>query len=324
MHKEKCEADARMRTQDRLPADKGRKKKRLIKIRFALTVLAGLLLLCGIFALRQFGPGLVRQYRQQQRLTELPDGSTLEVIFLDVGQADATLLFCDGMTMLIDTGYWENVDILLDYLDAYQVETIDYLVLTHADSDHIGGAADVLASYEVEEVFFSDFEKDNPSYTGLIGALQEEGLTAWLPDPGYGIAFGGATVTFLGPVGEWDTPNNTSICLRIDHGVNSFLFTGDAQQEAEEALLASGQELSATVYKVGHHGSYTSSTEAFLNAVQPQYAVISCGTGNDYGHPHTSALKHLEAVGAEIYRTDLQGTLTFVSDGSTLTVPEGS
>ncbi len=293
-----------------------------IKIRSLLTVLAGLLLLCGIFAVRQFGPGLVRLYRQQQRLAALQEGSVLEVIYLDVGQADATLLFCDGETMLIDTGYWENVDILLDYLEAYQVETIDYLVLTHSDSDHIGGAADVLHSYEVEEVFFSDFEKDNSSYTGLMEALSDERLTAWLPEPGYEIMFGGAMVTFLGPVGEWDTPNNTSICLRIDHGVNSFLFTGDAEEEAEEALLKSGQELSATVYKVGHHGSYTSSTEAFLNAVRPQYAVISCGVDNDYGHPHTSALRRLEAVGAVIYRTDTMGTLTFISDGSTLTVPQ--
>ncbi len=285
-------------------------------------MLAGVLLLCGIFALRQFGPDLVRLYRQQLRLSELPDGSFLEVIYLDVGQADATLLFCDGETMLIDTGYWENVDILLDYLDAYQVETIDYLVLTHADSDHIGGAADVLYNYEVEEVFFSDFEKDNSSYTGLMEALSDKKLTAWLPDPGYEITFGGATVTFLGPIGEWDTPNNTSICLRIDHGVNSFLFTGDAEEEAEDALVESGRELAATVYKVGHHGSYASSTEVFLNAVRPQYAVISCGADNDYGHPHTSALRRLEAGGAKIYRTDTQGTLVFLSDGSALTLPD--
>ncbi len=312
-----------MREKHAVTGDKSEKRKNnRIKLRACLTVLIGLLILCGIFTLRQFGPGLLRQYRQQQRLAALPEDSTLEVIYLDVEQADATLLFCDGETMLIDTGYWEDVDILLDYLEAYEVETIDYLVLTHADSDHIGGAADVLREFEVEEVFFSDFEKENSSYMSLLDALSEEGLTAWLPEPGYTVDFGGATVTFLGPVGEWDTPNNTSICLRIDHGVNSFLFTGDAEGEAEEALVESGQELAATVYKVGHHGSYTSSTETFLNAVKPQYAVISCGEENDYGHPHTSTLKRLEAVGAQIYRTDTQGTLVFVSDGSTLTMPQ--
>ncbi|MCD8067305.1 MAG: MBL fold metallo-hydrolase, partial [Lachnospiraceae bacterium] len=248
----------------------------------------------------------------------LSEGSLLEVIYLDVGQADATLLLCDGETMLIDTGGYEDTDLLISYLYEYEVDVIEYLVLTHSDSDHIGGSADVLREFEVEEVFFSDFEKENSSYLNLMEALEEERLEAWLPDLGYEVELGGATITFLGPVGEWDTPNNTSICLRVDHGVNSFLFTGDAEAEAEEALVESGQNLKATVYKVGHHGSYTSSTEIFLSAVQPQYAVISCGEGNDYGHPHEQALRRLEGVGAEIFRTDTQGTITFISDGNTL------
>ncbi|MCD8326503.1 MAG: MBL fold metallo-hydrolase [Lachnospiraceae bacterium] len=279
---------------------------------------AGLLILLAIFSLKEFGPRILQQYQVGGQSEDLPEGSLLEVVYLDVGQADATLLLCDGETMLIDTGSWENPELLISYLYDCEVEVIDYLVLTHSDSDHIGGAADILGEFKVEEVFFSDFAKENSSYLNLMEALEEEQLTAWLPEAGYEAELGGATVTFLGPVGEWDTPNNTSICLRVDHGVNSFLFTGDAEAEAEEALVESGQNLHATVYKVGHHGSYTSSTELFLSAVQPQYAVISCGEGNDYGHPHEQTLQRLWQVGAEILRTDTQGTIVFISDGNTL------
>ncbi len=256
-----------------------KRKKKSIRLRFFATVFAGLLVLLAIFSLKEFGPQLLQQYQDKMLSEALPEGSLLEAAYLDVGQADATLLFCDGETMLIDTGGYEDTEMILSYLYEYEVDVIEYLVLTHSDSDHIGGAADILRKFEVEEVFFSDFEKENSSYLNLMEALEEERLTAWLPDAGYEVELGGATVTFLGPVGVWDTPNNTSICLRVDHGVNSFLFTGDAEAEAEEALVENGQNLRATVYKVGHHGSYTSSTELLLNAVQPQYAVISCGGG---------------------------------------------
>ncbi|MCD7738106.1 MAG: MBL fold metallo-hydrolase [Lachnospiraceae bacterium] len=296
-----------------------KRKKKSIRLRFYVTVFAGFLALLAIFSLKEFGPWLLRQYQDKRLSGTLPEGSLLEVVYLDVGQADAALLLCDGETMLIDTGGYEDTELIISYLYEYEVDMIEYLVLTHSDSDHIGGAADILREFEVEEVFFSDFEKENSSYLNLMEALEEEQLTAWLPDAGYEVELGGATVTFLGPVGEWDTPNNTSICLRVDHGVNSFLFTGDAEAEAEEELVEKGQNLRATVYKVGHHGSYTSSTELLLNAIQPQYAVISCGEGNDYGHPHDQTLRRLEKVGAEIFRTDTQGTITFISDGKSLT-----
>ncbi|MCD7806059.1 MAG: MBL fold metallo-hydrolase [Lachnospiraceae bacterium] len=297
-----------------------KRKKKSIKFRFYVTVFTGFLLLLALFSLREFGPRLWQKYRDQIQSNALPEGSLLEVVYLDVGQADATLLLCDGETMLIDAGSWENTDLLISYLYDYEVDDIRYLVLTHSDSDHIGGAADILREFEVEEVFFSDFTKENSSYLNLMEALEEEQLCAWLPEPGYEVNLGGAAVTFLGPVGEWDTPNNTSICLRVDHGANSFLFTGDAEAEAEEALVDSGQDLRATVYKVGHHGSYTSSTELFLSAVKPQYAVISCGVDNDYGHPHEQALGRLWQAGAEVLRTDTQGTIVFISDGSSLTI----
>jgi competence protein ComEC len=151
--------------------------------------------------------------------------------------------------------------------------------------------------------------------------LEDRGLEVTLPSPGVQFSLGGAEVEILGPLTiNPDEQNNSSIILMVTHGDVKFLFTGDAERRAEQALLESGASLSATVLKAGHHGSDTSTTYPFLREVMPEYAVISCGRGNIYGHPHDNLLSRLRDADVTLYRTDLQGTVTFVSDGKTLSV----
>ena len=244
---------------------------------------------------------------------------TMEVHFIDVGQGDATLIVCGSESMLIDAGDSDKGTLIQNYLQKNGIEKLDYLILTHPDSDHIGGAPVIITKFEVDQVFVSNFEKDNDTYRKLIQALDYKNLTAQTPEVGDIFMLGSAECTVLAPVRTYDEPNNASIALLIRNGENSFLFTGDAESIAEEDILRAGIDIKADVYKAGHHGSKTSSTQTFLDAVSPDYAVISCEEGNSYGHPHAQTLNALRAMGVLVYRTDEQGSLIVTSDGSSLT-----
>lgn len=250
------------------------------------------------------------------------DDSLLNVYFLDVGQGDCTILTQGDHAMIIDAGDNDQGTAVQSYLNYLGITSLDYAVLTHPDADHIGGMDVVLYKFDCDTVLMPDREADTRTYDDVIQAMRSKSETPVHPEPGTTCSFGDASFTILAPLADYTDTNDCSIVIRLTHGDNTFLFTGDAEVPAEEDILASGQELSADVLKAGHHGSSTSTSEDFLDAVSPDYAVISCGEGNKYGHPHAETLNKFRERNIVVYRTDEQGTVIASSDGTSITWSE--
>ena len=241
----------------------------------------------------------------------------LQVYFLDVGQGDSTLVICDGESMIIDGGPASASEFLYAFIrDTLKLEHMDFVINTHPHEDHVGGISAVLNAVPVDLILSPLTEWNSKKFESMKSLASKQGAPIIVPDEGDTLQLGGATVTVLHcwpQAGTYTTTNDTSIVVRIDYGETSIIVTGDAEYTSEYMMIDSGLPLKADVLRVGHHGSYTSTTQEFLEAVGPQYAVISCGKGNDYGHPHQVTLNKL--AGIELYRTDLQGTVLCVSDG---------
>ena len=248
--------------------------------------------------------------------TPVMDGVNLTVHYLDVGQADSALIECNGEFLLIDGGNVEDGQMVVSYLDQQGVETLSALVCTHAHEDHVGGLPAVLAKFDVESVYAPVTEYSTKIYSNFVRYADEEGCGITIPSPGDSFTVGGAQVTVLGPVEEYDDPNNTSLVLMVEYGSSSFLFTGDMEVLAENAILDIGADVRADVLKVGHHGSETSSGYRFIYEVMADYCVISVGADNEYGHPHDAPLSRLKDSGAVIFRTDELGTVIARTDGT--------
>lgn len=256
---------------------------------------------------------------KEEEEPSVPQNSKLEVHFIDVGQADASLIVCDGKTMLIDGGNVGDSNLLYSYLQKKGVRHLDYVVATHAHEDHVGGLAGALSYASVGVALSPVLTYSTKAFSNFVKKVEDNGISLTVPKAGDSFVLGGATVQVLGPVKEYDEPNNTSIVLRVVYGSLSFLFTGDMESDAEADLIESGAILQSTVLKVGHHGSSTSSSYRFLREVRPSYGVISVGTDNDYGHPHEEVLSRYRDAEVKLYRTDLQGDIVCTSDdGKTL------
>ncbi|MCM1124453.1 MAG: MBL fold metallo-hydrolase [Eubacterium sp.] len=243
----------------------------------------------------------------------------MEVHFIDVGQGDATLITCGGHAMLIDSGDDTKGTAIQNYLKKQNIKQLDYLLLTHPDADHIGGAPVIITKFDIDKVFVSNYEKDTKAYQKLIQALDNKRLKYLTPSVGSQYSLGTAAITILAPNATYDNPNDASIACIIQNGNNKFLFTGDAGEEAEKDIAGSGHDISADVYHVGHHGSRYSTSKKFFDAVNPDYAVISCGEDNSYGHPHAETLNTLRMNGVKVYRTDEEGTVIATADGKKIT-----
>lgn len=254
-----------------------------------------------------------------EKLGKEPVTGELEIHFLDVGQADCTLVKCDGYTMLIDTGLDEQGTKIQNYLQKQGIDRLDYLVLTHPDADHIGSADVVMTKFEIGTIFMSNFEKDTKTYKNLFKLIEDNQIHYLSPAVGNVYALGSASFQILAPNRKYDDPNDASIALLITHGENTFLFTGDAEKAAEEDMLNNGLNLAADVLHAGHHGSKTSNTEEFINTVMPRYAVISCGIDNSYGLPDAEVLNRFREKEMMVYRTDEQGTIVATSNGEKIT-----
>ena len=253
---------------------------------------------------------------------KIAEGSTFEVRYLDVGQADAALIECDGHYMLIDGGNVEDSSLIVAVLKRLGITHLDYIIGTHEHEDHIGGLAGALNVCSVGQVMCSTASYDSKAFNSFVKYTEAQGKEVFIPEVGDSFSLGSSQVTILGPVRKYDDANNNSIVTRIEYGDTSFLFTGDMEREAELDLLDYWDEskIKSTVLKVGHHGSETSTSYPFLRAIEPVYGVISVGKGNSYGHPDEAVTSHLRDAEVKVYRTDEQGDIIILSDGKQIQV----
>ena len=241
------------------------------------------------------------------------------VHFINVGQADATLILSAGESCLVDAGDFESADSLISYLDSIGIETLDYLVMTHPHADHIGSMDDVLENYTVGQVILPDFSlapaPTSKIFQTVIETINAKQIPAVTAQQGQSYSLGNGTLEILADGVKTDNYNNLSPVIRFS-GEFSVLLSGDGEKEVEQDVLGSGVNLKADVFQAGHHGSSTSNTREFLQAVRPQITVVSCGKDNSYGHPHKEAIENFQLVGSDIYRTDKQGNVVvYYQDG---------
>ena len=250
--------------------------------------------------------------------TGTAQAGTLTVTWLDVGQGDAAVIQCGGQSMLVDGGKPEKSSYIYAWLQQHGLSYLDVIVATHVDADHIGGLSGALNYASVGTAYCSVTTGTTETFQSFVKYLAQRGKQITVPTAGETFALGGAQVQILGPLHRAEDSNDNSIVLKVSFGATSFLFTGDAERAEEQDLLNAGVNLQSTVLKVGHHGSDTSTSYPFLRAVAPQYAVISVGAGNSYGHPTEAVLSRLRDAGVTTFRTDMQGEITAVSDGQTI------
>lgn len=250
--------------------------------------------------------------------TGIAQAGTLTVTWLDVGQGDAAVIQCGGQSMLIDGGKPEKSSYIYAWLQQHGLSYLDVIVATHVDADHIGGLSGALNYASVGTAYCPETTGTTETFQSFVKYLAQRGKQITVPTAGETFALGGAQIQILGPLHRAEDSNDNSIVLKVSFGATSFLFTGDAERTEEQDLLNSGVNLQSTVLKVGHHGSDTSTSYPFLRAVAPQYAVISVGAGNSYGHPTEAVLSRLRDAGVTTFRTDMQGEITAVSDGQTI------
>ena len=250
--------------------------------------------------------------------TGTSQAGALTVTWLDVGQGDAAVIQCGGQTMLIDGGKPEKSSYIYAWLQQHGLSYLDVIVATHVDADHIGGLSGALNYASVGTAYCPVTTGTTETFQSFVKYLAQQGKQITVPTAGETFELGGAQVQILGPLHSAEDSNDNSIVLKVSFGATSFLFTGDAERAEEQDLLNAGVNLQSTVLKVGHHGSDTSTSYPFLRAVAPQYAVISVGAGNSYGHPTEAVLSRLRDAGVTTFRTDMQGEITAVSDGQTV------
>ncbi len=253
-------------------------------------------------------------------------GAQMTVTYLNVGQGDSAFIqLPNGQTMLIDSGSEEYGNTVLGFIRDKGYTKIDYLIATHPHEDHIGGMATVINGLEVGRIYIPLAENNTRTYENLLETIVNRNVETFEAKAGTRIvdSSGVLLAYFLAPNGgAYDELNNYSAVVKLEYGDTSFLFMGDAEAEAEDDLMNSmGSLLSADVLKVGHHGSDTSSQLDFLNTVDPTYAVISCGADNQYGHPSETTIENLASLGTRIYRTDTDGNIPFISNGTSVTPP---
>lgn len=244
----------------------------------------------------------------------------LLVHFIDVGQGDSILIQSGGRSMLVDAGENDQGETVVSYLQSQGISSLDYVIGTHPHSDHIGGLDTVIESFDVKDVILPPAEHTTKTFEDVVDAVADKGLSVTEPKPGDQYEIGDASFTILAPNRDYgDDLNDWSVGIRLEYGQNHFVMCGDAEEGAEADICANGLDLSADVLKAGHHGSRTSTSEAFLDKVNPKTVVIQCGEGNSYGHPHQETLDKLNARGIQVFRTDLDGTVVAHCDGASIT-----
>ncbi|HCB99730.1 MAG TPA: MBL fold metallo-hydrolase [Ruminococcaceae bacterium] len=231
------------------------------------------------------------------------------VHFIDIGQGDSELIWCGGEGMMIDGGPNASDGKAEQYAAAHGITKLKYIVPTHPDEDHVGGLTNVVQKLSVQYAIMTDATANTRTFENLVKTIKQRQIPIIRAKAGAHYTLGSASFTILGPVKEYDDTNDMSIVLKLQYKGVSFLFTGDAPIRAESDMMQSGENLSATVLKVGHHGSKTATSQAFLQAVNPKYAIVSVGKDNHYGLPDGIVLNRLKQMNIQTYRTDEKGTI---------------
>lgn len=257
------------------------------------------------------------------RDTSFGDNSTMYVSFIDVGQGNCTLVTCGDSAILVDSGEAGEAQNVINYIKNRNIDKLDCVVATHPHSDHIGGMAQILTEFEIKDVIMPEIPEDivptTKIYEKFLNAVAENAENVIAAESGMTYSYGEMKLEIFAPLKDYDNLNDMSVISRISYGETSVMFTGDATTAVEKDLLKKKIDYSADILNVGHHGSKTSSSEQWLKAVSPEYAVICCGKGNDYGHPHSVVTERLEKFGIAFYRTDIDGTVIFASDSRVFT-----
>jgi len=244
-----------------------------------------------------------------------PEPGTLTVHFIDVGQGDSILLDFGDIEVLIDGG--DKSPGVVSYIDDYVDGPLEVMIATHPHADHIGGLIAVLDAFEVDEIWLNGDTSTSGTYSQFMSAVNSEGAKVFVARRGDTIQASNLTFNVLHPVNLSGTTNDNSIVLSLSYGQVDFLFAGDAEQEAEATMLAEGIVPDVEILKVGHHGSRTASSIQFLQVAKPECAIYMAGQDNSYGHPHQETIANLCEIGAEIYGTDIHGTIVITTDGVT-------
>lgn len=290
-----------------------------IKKRIIMTFLMAAMLVGGLTGLdstyHQSRSG--QQENQGVQKAAAAGKSTMKVHYIDVGQGSAVLVQSGVHFMLIDGGDSDASSKVVSYLKRQKVKKLDYVVVSHYDSDHLNGVVGALNVFKVKRVIAPDYTADSRVYESYCNIIAQKKIVTTRPKVGKKYKLGKARFTILAPNSSgYADENNYSIALKLVNGKNRFVITGDAETESEYEMVENGQNLSCDVYMAGHHGSANSSSEKLLQAMKPKYTVISCGADNNYGHPAQSAMSRLKAIGTKIFRTDAQGTIVATSNGS--------
>lgn len=282
-------------------------------MKYALFVLQ-MIMICFLFS------GCLRENESSENVKETAETSAeMKVHFIDVGQADSTLLVTEEFTILIDTGDWNSSD-ALDYLHEQKIRDIDIVIGTHPDADHIGQLDRIVEQFEVEEVWMSGNTSTSNVFIRALEAIDSTGTEYYEPRAGEVFDIGALQLEVLYPESTTGKVNEESISVKLTYGEVRFVFTGDAGVDEEQDMIDAGFNLEAEILQLGHHGSNTSTSNSFLAAVSPEVAIYSAGSNNSYGHPHAEVIAAAENAGAEIYGTDVNGTVIVETDGETYSV----
>lgn len=252
------------------------------------------------------------------RNTQQASADKMYVSFIDVGQGNCTLLRRGGKAILVDSGEVGAAQTVINYIKNLGIDELNCVLVTHPHTDHMGAMTKILYEFKIDDLIMPEIPEEiiptNKTYEKFLTAVSDNAGNVIAAKPGETYSYGEMKLEIFAPLRDYDNLNDMSAVSRISYGDTSVMFTGDATTTVEKDLLKKNINYSATVLNVGHHGSKTSSSEAWLRAVNPKYAVICCGVNNDYGHPHSLITKRLEEFGIEYFETDLLGTIVFESD----------
>lgn len=248
------------------------------------------------------------------------DFKYMKVHYIDIGNGDSIFIeLPNNINMLIDAGESEKGNKVVDYIKSLGYSNINYVIVTHPHTDHIGGLSKVINSFTIEKIYMPKVISTSKTYENLLNTIMNKGLKIQTARAGMDIINSkGLLITILAPNNDSYTDlNNYSVVIKIEYQGVKFLFMGDAEEKSENEILC---DVESDVIKVGHHGSNTSSSKEFVSRVNAKYAIISVGSDNNYNHPNIDIVNRWKDANAKVYRTDLDGTIVVSTNGSTLNV----